>query len=106
MFQMISMWRLELYLDQKKNQELEFTLLDVRSPEEFLEGHLDGAIHIPLEELEEQMWRLNRDHPIIVYCGHGSKSLIAARMLDRMGFLVMAAAGGLASYRGKYYKSI
>ena len=106
MFSMISMNRLEMYLDRKRSGELEFTLLDVRSPEEFQDGHLEGAISIPLEELEDHVWRLTRDDPILVYCGHGSKSLMAARMLDRMGFLVMAATGGLASYRGKYYKSI
>ncbi len=106
MFSMISMMQLETYLQRKLDQGLEFTLLDVRSSGEFMDGHLAGAVNVPMENLEEQIWELDHDHPIIVYCGHGSKSLIAARMLDRMGFLVMAAAGGLASYRGKYYKSI
>ena len=106
MFSIISMGQLEVYLERKWNHGLGFILLDVRSPEEFQDGHLESAINIPLEELEDQGWRLTRDDPIVVYCGHGSKSLMAARMLDRMGFLVMAAAGGLASYRGKYYKSI
>ena len=106
MFSMISMRQLEAYLERKLNRELDFILLDVRSPDEFQNGHLAGAVNIPVESLEEQIWQLDRGRPIVVYCGHGSKSLMAARMLDRMGYPVMAAAGGLASYRGKYYKSI
>lgn len=106
MFSMISMYQLEMYLERKWNRELDFTLLDVRSPEEFLNGHLEGAVNIPIEKLEERGWEIDSAYPVIVYCGHGSKSLMAARMLDRLGYSVMAAAGGLASYRGKYYKSI
>lgn len=101
MFSMISMKQLEMYLMQGSDM----VLLDVRSPEEFMSGHLRGAVNIPMEELECRMDELSRDRPIIIYCGHGSKSLMAARFLDRMGFLVMAAAGGLASYRGNYYRS-
>ena len=110
MFSMISMGQLEMYLERKLEDQLDFTLLDVRSRQEFRDGHLAGAVNIPLEEAE--LWAgnslvgLSYNLPVIVYCGHGSKSLIAARMLDQMGFLVLAAAGGLASYRGKYYKSI
>ncbi len=103
MFSMISMKQLEVYLTRKLSRELELTLLDVRSPEEFWSGYLAGAVNIPMEELEERAWELSRDRPVIVYCGHGSKSLMAARVLDRMGYLVMAAAGGLASYRGRYF---
>jgi len=100
------MRQLELYMERKMDRDLDFMLLDVRSPEEFMEGHLAGAVNIPVEELEMRIWEFSCDQPIIVYCGHGSKSLMAARLLDRLGCPVMAAAGGLASYRGKYYKSI
>ncbi|MBR6615602.1 MAG: rhodanese-like domain-containing protein [Lachnospiraceae bacterium] len=106
MFSIISMRQLEWYLDRKRNGELDFTLLDVRSPEEFAAGHLTGAVNLPMESPEGAWRQLDQDDPVIVYCGHGSKSLMAARMLDQMGYLVMASAGGLASYRGKYYKSI
>lgn len=99
MFSMISMKELEWYLDGTWNG----ILLDVRSPTEFLNGHLMGAINIPLEELEYRMGELRRDQLILIYCEHGSKSLMAARLLDRMGYRVMAAAGGLTSYRGKWF---
>ncbi len=103
MFSMISMRQLEWYLERKLNGELAFTLLDVRSPEEFAAGHLMGAVNLPMESPEGAWRELDQDDPVIVYCGHGSKSLLAARMLDQMGYSVMAASGGLASYRGRFY---
>lgn len=99
MFQTISMKQLETYLERG----LEFTLLDVRDRCEFAEGHLMGAVNIPMEELEIRTAELTRNRPVIIYCAHGSKSLMAARFLDRMGFCVAAAAGGLAYYRGRFY---
>ena len=110
MFSIISMRQLEVYLEQKLDHELDFTLLDVRSAQEFQNGHLQTAVNVPMEE--EELWagswmnEVREEIPVIVYCGHGSKSLMAARILDRNGYMVMTAAGGLASYRGKYYKSI
>ena len=110
MFSIISMRQLEVYLEQKLDQGLDFTLLDVRSAQEFANGHLLTAVNVPMDE--EELWTgewlegVSVDIPVIVYCTHGSKSLMAARILDSKGYLVMAGAGGLAGYRGKYYKSI
>lgn len=99
MFQIISMRQLEWHMANGTRM----TLLDVREPEEFERGHLKGAWNIPLEELEERAGELPQDRPIAVYCMHGNRSLMAGRLLDEMGFHVMAAAGGLASYRGRFY---
>ena len=99
MFRMISMNQLEVYLESR----MDLVLLDVRSPEEFATGHLYGAVNIPLEILEKQGIDLGRERPVMVYCAHGSKSLLAARMLDSQGIPVFACAGGLASYRGRFY---
>lgn len=101
MFQMISMKQLEMYLERN----LDMTLLDVREAHEFVSGHLMGAVNIPMEELEYRGCELSREHPVLVYCAHGSKSLMAARFLDRMGYNVAAAAGGLTSYRGRFFVS-
>lgn len=99
MFQIISMRQLEWHMANRTRM----TLLDVREPEEFDRGHLKGAWNIPLEELEERAGELPQDRPIAVYCMHGNRSLMTGRLLDEMGFRVMAAAGGLASYRGRFY---
>ncbi len=101
MIRMISMMQLETYLNKKQDM----ILLDVRSAEEFSYGALKGAINIPLEELEDRVGELNPERPVVVYCGRGSKSLIAARLLDEKGFWALACAGGLAGYRGRFYRS-
>ena len=99
MFQMISMRQLEGILDRGGN----FTLLDVREREEYENGHLRGAVSIPLDELEARAREIPRDRPVIIYCAYGSHSMMAARLLDRMGYRAVNTVGGLASYRGKYF---
>ena len=110
MFSIISMGQLEVYLEQKLHHRLDFTLLDVRSAPEFQNGHLLTAVNVPMEDAEswagDWLEGVSKEAPVIVYCSHGSKSLMAARILESKGYLVMAGAGGLVSYRGKYYKSI
>lgn len=84
MFQTISMRQLEAMLDGERD----FTLLDVRERKEFEEGHLEGAVNMPLLELGTCLSKLSREKPIIVYCAHGSQSLMAARQLSGLGYRV------------------
>ncbi|MBQ6875941.1 MAG: rhodanese-like domain-containing protein, partial [Lachnospiraceae bacterium] len=85
-----------------------FVLLDVRSREEYANGHLRGAWNFPYEELEYADGRrscitgLPRGAPIIVYCDYGSHSMQAARILERLGYQVINTAGGLSYYRGRH----
>lgn len=99
MFRIISMRQLEDLFDRGGD----FTLLDVRSQEEFSTGHLSGAVNIPFEELEERFYELPRGKTIVVYCAFGSHSMRAARFLDRQGFHVVNTAGGLSYYRGQHF---
>ncbi|MBX7193005.1 MAG: rhodanese-like domain-containing protein [Sandaracinaceae bacterium] len=62
------------------------TLLDVRTPEEFGERHLDGAINIPVDQVEARMSEISRDHPVVVYCRSGARAMSAARILRRAGY--------------------
>jgi rhodanese-related sulfurtransferase len=70
-----------------ENKE-ELVLLDVRRPDEWEAGHLEGAIHIPLQELEKRMAELDqyRNGEIIVYCRSGSRSSQACMFLEMSGF--------------------
>lgn len=99
MFRTISMRQLEGML----NRGGTFLLLDVRSREEFSSGHLRGAVNIPFDELEERFYELPKGKDIIVYCAYGSHSMRAARFLDRQGFYVINASGGLSYYRGSHF---
>lgn len=63
-------------------------LLDVRSPQEFNEGHLNGAINIPTYELYLKAPRMipNRENIIIAYCTVGLRSKNAINILKRLGY--------------------
>ena len=63
-------------------------LLDVRSPQEYKEGHLNGAINIPLYELEMccDCNLKEKDKIVIVYCQSGIRSKKAIKILNKNGF--------------------
>ncbi len=84
-----------------------FKIVDVRSLREWKEGHIPGAIHIPLGVLAEQSEQLqNADRPILVHCQSGLRSAIAASLLRRLGFdRVMDMSGGFAAWKKAGYES-
>jgi rhodanese-related sulfurtransferase len=62
-------------------------ILDVRSRQEFAEGHIPGAIHVPFWRVAAGSGKLFafRDSRIVVYCGHGPRAYIAGSALRRRG---------------------
>ena len=60
-------------------------LVDVRTPEEFAQAHLDGARNVPLSDLESALGTLPKDKPVIVYCAVGARSARAAQRLVQAG---------------------
>lgn len=115
MFKTISMKQLEAMLDERARKGNgayghynDFLLLDVREPEEYRQRHLQGAVNLPYAELEyladygENLTSLPRGKMIVVYCGMGSHSMMAARILDRLGYHVINTSGGLTYYRGRH----
>lgn len=64
-------------------------VLDVRTPEEFATGHIAGALNIPIDDLRERLTELtSKDRPVIVYCQSGSRSIRAAKTLEKAGIPV------------------
>lgn len=63
-------------------------LLDVRTSDEFSAGHLDGAVNIPIDDLEARLGELPRDRDVVVYCRSGRRSAHAATLLGAAGFAV------------------
>jgi len=61
-------------------------VLDVRSPAEFKDGHMKGAINFPLQNLNSQMNKLKKDQVIVTCCRSGSRSGMAKRLLKSHGF--------------------
>jgi len=74
------------------------TLLDVRNPDEWCEGHASGAQHIPLRRLTERAGEIDRTKPVAVYCRSGSRSMVACSLLARLGFSVANLQGGFLEY--------
>ena len=63
-------------------------LIDVRSPQEYKESHLEGAINLPLYDIEEKAREQikKKDTPMIIYCQSGSRSRRAMQILRQEGY--------------------
>lgn len=75
----------------------DFILLDVRTPFEFSNGHIKNAINIPVDELRNNMDKLDKTKEIIIYCAVGLRGHIASRILSQNGFNVKNITGGYKS---------
>jgi hydroxyacylglutathione hydrolase len=74
-------------------------VIDVRAASEWETGHLPGAIHIPLGQLADRAAELPPGVPIVVQCQSGSRSSIAASVLERLGFSnVSNLSGGITAW--------
>jgi len=81
-----------------------FMLLDVRTPEEYAEGHIKGATLIPLQELESRMAEVPKDKRVYVYCHSGRRSAAAASMLAKAGFTnIENVQGGITAWQEAGY---
>lgn len=73
-------------------------LLDVRTPEEYREAHIQGAELIPLDELPQKLSRIPKDRDVICVCASGSRSSAAARHLSGQGYKVSNMQGGMSRW--------
>ena len=77
-------------------------VLDVREPDEYDEGAIENAVHIPRGHLEAQIEgrALDHDQTIVVYCAGGVRSAFAARTLQELGYSdVLSMAGGFGKWK-------
>jgi molybdopterin/thiamine biosynthesis adenylyltransferase/rhodanese-related sulfurtransferase len=86
------------------------TVLDVREPDEYAEGALVGALHIPRGHLEAQVEGriLDKDATVVVYCAGGVRSAFAAKTLGELGYTkVLSMAGGYGKWKdeGRTWKA-
>ncbi|MGE5396120.1 MAG: rhodanese-like domain-containing protein, partial [Chitinophagales bacterium] len=74
-------------------------LLDVRTPAEFAQGVIPGAVNIPVDELRQRINEIPKDKLILVYCRVGLRGYIAYRILKQMGYQrVKNLSGGWLTY--------
>jgi len=76
-------------LQEMLKEKLYTIVLDVRSPQEYEEGHINGAINIPEYEISSKVNNIiqNKNTKIIVYCASGSRSKKAIKTLKKLGFV-------------------
>lgn len=70
--------------------------IDVRSPEEFNEGHLQGAVNVPHDQIASQIARISPDKtaPVNLYCRSGRRAEAALQELKKMGYTNVTNHGG------------
>ncbi len=86
---------------QIMDSEEGYVILDVRTQEEYDEGHIPGAIVIPLAEIEDRAEEelTDKDQLILVYCRSGRRSKMAAEALVQLGYTNIKEFGGILDWR-------
>ncbi|EIJ2220253.1 rhodanese-like domain-containing protein [Vibrio cholerae] len=74
-------------------------LIDVRTVEEYAQGHLDTALNWPLSEVETAFSAIEKERPIVLYCRSGNRSGIAQKYLIEQGYTRVHNGGGYAEMR-------
>jgi molybdopterin/thiamine biosynthesis adenylyltransferase len=78
------------------------SIVDVRERDEWEEGHIPGAVHVPRGFLESRIEQAvpDRDRPVLLYCAAGNRSAFAAKTLEELGYdHVLSLAGGFTDWK-------
>lgn len=97
---------LEIPVTQLKQEASRWTILDVRTDEEFAAGHIDTALHIPLHELSFRMDELDPSLPLAVVCRSGCRSKQATHMLLQSEFEAVNVQGGMKAWASEIDSTI
>ena len=77
-------------------------LLDVRTPDEYRQGHIPGSKNVPLQSIDKVTVMINnKATPIFVHCLSGARSRQAAAVLQQVGYTNVKNIGGISAYAGK-----
>ena len=87
-------------LQQKLNKE-KINVIDVREEDEYVEGHIKGALNAPISKFMNYLDKIDKKNEYYVVCYSGSRSQIAAQYLGNNGYKVTNVLGGMSVYRGE-----
>jgi hydroxyacylglutathione hydrolase len=89
----------QMTVKQLHEQRDGLTVLDVREANEWAEGHIEDALHMPFSTVEQRFSELDSTQPLAVICGSGQRSTIASSVLQRHGFRhVFNIVGGMEAW--------
>lgn len=78
-----------------------YQLIDVRTPQEYAQGHIPGAVNIPIESLPQALSQIDKSKPVAVYCATGARSLNAKQFLAAQGYqTVINLQQGIVAWDG------
>lgn len=99
----ISMKEAERELESDKS----IYLLDVRTREEFVSGHIPGSINLPLDRIAGVEKTIpEKDARVFVYCHSGARSFQACLMMIKLGYTNVTNIGGMMQWRGKVERKV
>ncbi|HCL01725.1 MAG TPA: rhodanese-like domain-containing protein [Lachnoclostridium phytofermentans] len=83
------------------NSEEKLVILDVRTDEEFMEGHIENAILLPVGEITDRAEEMlpDKDKKILVYCHSGRRSKVASYELAELGYTNVFEFGGIIDWK-------
>lgn len=94
-----------LNLQQFKSEYKGHKLVDVREGHEFKQGHITGAVNIPLSKIERRLNEIPKDKPVYLYCRSGMRSKQAAKILSKNGYnQISQLNGGISVWDGPITK--
>ncbi len=76
-------------------------IIDVRSPAEFKSGHIKGSVNLPLQSLQSNLSKINKNKPVITCCASGMRSASAKSILKSVGFNEVHNGGAWMSLNNK-----
>ena len=86
---------------RKVEQEPNMNIIDVRPDRLYNAGHVPGAMHMPLDTIEDNLDQLNKDTHYYTYCHDGVGAAKSAEILEQNGFNVTRVEQGLPEYTGQ-----
>ena len=85
-------------IEEFKNNQNKYTLLDVREDYEYAEVHIDPCIHIPMGKLPDEHNKIPKDKPLAIICAAGGRSAKACKYLSQKGYATFNVEGGMNAF--------
>lgn len=97
----------QISVDRLHSLRHDLNILDVRDQDEWEEGHIRGATHIPYYSIEQHMKELDSSRPLAVLCASGQRSSLACSILQRHGFTgLFNVEGGMDAWKKEGFEEV